>query len=147
MRSKGSREFGFKQSHGGRASFSGGEWGKSSEFRESDSFKRSPEGGNAHQNRDYGLWDMDFSGRGPKGYKRSDERIREEVSEALYLHPLVDASDVEVKVHEGHVTLSGMVDNREMKREAERAIENISGVVDVFNELRLEDNSERRSAH
>lgn len=193
MRSKANREFGFRQTHGGREKFPGGEWGKSaeygrtSEFRESDSydrdrerqrelskeddrwekpvgpvsedfidehssrsrfsepytggqFARSQYGMGGNYSRDYGMWNMNFSGRGPKGYTRSDDRIREDVCETLYLHPLVDASDIEVKVLEGHVTLSGTVDSREAKREAEKSIEHISGVIDVFNELRLQKN-------
>ena len=42
--------------------------------------------------------ESNFSGRGPKGYRRSDERIAEEVSEALARHPDIDASDIEVRV-------------------------------------------------
>lgn len=78
-----------------------------------------------------------FFGKGPKGYKRSDERIREEVCETLSRHPRIDASDIEVKVEDACVTLSGGVESREMKRAAEMAIENISGVDDVKNELRM----------
>jgi hypothetical protein len=87
--------------------------------------------------RGYGETYPGFSGVGPKGYKRSDERIYEEVCEALYRNPLVDASDIEVKVSEGIVTLSGAVDGRNAKREAESCIENLAGVEDIQNELRL----------
>lgn len=79
----------------------------------------------------------DFFGVGPKGYKRSDERVREDVSEALARHPEVDASDIEVKVKDGHVTLMGSVESRSMRRLAEEAVENVSGVVDVHLELSL----------
>jgi hypothetical protein len=72
-----------------------------------------------------------FFGVGPKGYKRSDERIREDVSEALYRHPEVDASNIEVRVKDGVVTLSGTVSNRWMKRQAEDAVEYVPGVQDV----------------
>jgi hypothetical protein len=37
-------------------------------------------------------------GRGPKGYTRPDERIWEEVCDRLTDDPLLDASDMEVKV-------------------------------------------------
>lgn len=76
-----------------------------------------------------------YAGRGPKGYKRSDERIREDVSEALARHPDIDASEIEVDVKEGLVTLRGSVDDRRTKRMAEDSVENLSGVRDVRNEL------------
>ncbi len=78
-----------------------------------------------------------FFGKGPKGYRRSDDRIKEEVCETLARHPRIDASDIEVKVEEACVTLSGTVDSKEIKRAAELAIENLSGVDDVKNELRV----------
>jgi hypothetical protein len=78
-----------------------------------------------------------FFGIGPKGYKRSDERIREDVCEALAHHPEIDASDIEVDVTGGYVTLKGHVENRQIKRLAERSIEQISGIEDVHNLLRI----------
>jgi osmotically-inducible protein OsmY len=80
-----------------------------------------------------------YSGRGPKGYQRSDERIREDVSEALSRHGHVDASEITVDVRGGEVTLTGTVDSREAKREAERAIENEPGVREVQNQLRVQE--------
>ena len=80
----------------------------------------------------------DYRGRGPRGYRRSDETIREDVSEALYRNSEVDASEIEVYVAEGRVTLKGTVKDRNQKKMAELAIENLAGVDDVFNELRLE---------
>lgn len=79
-----------------------------------------------------------FFGKGPKGYKRSDERIREDVSEALYKDHHVDASDIEVSVSNGEVTLTGTVTDRRMKRIAEDCVESVSGVEDVRNELRVQ---------
>lgn len=87
--------------------------------------------------------DKGFFGKGPKGYKRSDDRIKEDVCETLARNPRVDASDIEVKVEESCVTLSGMVDNKEIKRAAEMAIENLSGVDDVRNEIRVRKMGER----
>ncbi|WP_408095676.1 BON domain-containing protein [Peredibacter sp. HCB2-198] len=77
----------------------------------------------------------DHYGKGPRGYKRSDERIKEEVSEALYLSRDIDASNIEVFVSDGLVILRGEVESRPIKRLTEEIIENISGVVDVRNEL------------
>lgn len=78
---------------------------------------------------------MNYYGRGPKGYTRSDDRIREDVCEALYHNPVVDASDIEVSVTDGCVRLKGSVRDRQMKREAEICIEHLLGVMDVKNEL------------
>lgn len=74
-------------------------------------------------------------GKGPKGWKRSDDKIREDVCEALYQDPYVDATEIEVAVENGTVLLKGWIDSRESKREAEICAEEISGVHDVRNEL------------
>ena len=76
-------------------------------------------------------------GRGPKGYKRSDGRIEEDVNDRLTDDPYLDASDVEVSVKDGEVTLSGFVDRREDKRRAEDVAERASGVANVQNNLRV----------
>jgi osmotically-inducible protein OsmY len=78
-----------------------------------------------------------FAGRGPKGYQRSDDRIREDVSDRLAEHPDLDASDMEVKVSKGEVTLTGSVDSRWAKRLAEDLVEACPGVRDVMNHLRV----------
>lgn len=77
-----------------------------------------------------------FAGRGPKGYQRSDDRIREDVCDRLADAPDLDASDMEVSVREGEVTLSGLVRQRGDKRRAEDLIEDVSGVREVHNTLR-----------
>lgn len=76
-------------------------------------------------------------GRGPRGYVRSDERIREDVSDALTDHPYLDASEIEISVANGEVTLSGTVDDRWAKRRAEDCAEDVSGVRHVQNNLRV----------
>jgi osmotically-inducible protein OsmY len=78
-----------------------------------------------------------YSGMGPKGYKRSDERIKEDVSDKLMEHPDLDASDIEVKVSKGEVTLFGTVESRWAKRLAEDIAESCSGVHEVMNQLRV----------
>ena len=78
-----------------------------------------------------------FYGVGPKGYKRSDERVLEDCNESLARHHEIDASDVEVSVKDGVVTLSGSVDTRRTKRMTEDAIDHVMGVVDVQNQLRI----------
>lgn len=87
--------------------------------------------------RQEGRQGMNFFGKGPKGWKRTDDRIKEEVCEALSDSYLVDASEIDVSVKDGHVTLKGTIDSREGKREAERCVENLRGVTDVQNDLRV----------
>jgi hypothetical protein len=76
-------------------------------------------------------------GRGPKGYKRSDDRIREDVCDVIARLGFVDASDVEIVVESGVVRLIGSVAWRRDKRVLEQVIERVHGVEEVRNELRL----------
>lgn len=78
-----------------------------------------------------------FAGRGPRGYRRSDDRIWEDVCEHLTHASSVDASRLDVTVERGEVTLEGSVHSREMKRRAEHIAEQVAGVVDVHNRLRI----------
>jgi hypothetical protein len=77
-------------------------------------------------------------GRGPEGYRRSDERIAEDVHERLTDDPWVDASRIRVAVSGGEVTLSGVVSERDAKHRAEHIVEAISGVGHVQNDLRID---------
>ncbi|MDX1664136.1 MAG: BON domain-containing protein [Candidatus Promineifilaceae bacterium] len=100
-----------------------------------------PSTGEPDYGRDYE--DLDWrrpgphTGRGPAGYRRSDERIHEDVCERLTHHGAVDASNVEITVEEGVVTLSGTVDRFRTKRMAEDTALSVAGVHDVQNRLRL----------
>ena len=78
-----------------------------------------------------------YSGRGPKNYQRSDDRVREEICDTMTDDPPLDASDITVQVEHGEVTLSGTVASREQKRRAEDVAERVSGVKDVTNQLRV----------
>ncbi|TWA74474.1 osmotically-inducible protein OsmY [Azospirillum brasilense] len=78
-----------------------------------------------------------FRGRGPRGYTRSDERIRDDLNDRLTEDPYLDASDIAVSVAGGEVTLDGTVDDRMAKRRAEDLADAISGVRHVQNNLRL----------
>jgi hypothetical protein len=75
-------------------------------------------------------------GKGPKGYSRSDDRIRDDVCERLTYDPDIDASDITVTVSQGEVTLAGEVEDRSSKRRAEDVLEDVPGVRDVHNQLR-----------
>jgi len=76
-------------------------------------------------------------GKGPKGYQRSAERIKEDVCERLSDDALLDASDINVEVSGAEVILSGTVDSRQDKRRAEDIATAVSGVADVLNQLRI----------
>jgi len=82
-------------------------------------------------------WFQGHRGKGPAGYQRSDERIREHVCETLTDDDRVDASNIEVSVKDGEVTLSGTVGDRHTKRLAEDCIESLFGVKDVQNHIRV----------
>lgn len=77
-----------------------------------------------------------ITGRGPKGYKRSDERIRDDVAERI-ARSGVNAEDVELAVDKGEVTLTGYVDHRADKRMVEDLAEDVFGVEEVQNHLRI----------
>jgi hypothetical protein len=87
-------------------------------------------------------WSMDdflsgpYSGLGPKGYRRSDERIQEEAFRRLTDDGEVDARQINVEVQIGEITLSGIVPDRQTRRRAERILESVPGVWDIHNNLR-----------
>lgn len=75
-------------------------------------------------------------GKGPRNYKRSDDRIREDICDRLTHHHDIDATDIEVSVSNGEVTLSGLVDDRNAKWLAEDLVERVPGVNEVRNQIR-----------
>jgi hypothetical protein len=86
------------------------------------------------------------TGRGPKGYVRSDARIREDLCDRLCDHEWVDASDIEVNVKDGEITLTGVVADRLSKRTIEDLADSVSGVKDVQNQLRVRRDEPAREA-
>jgi osmotically-inducible protein OsmY len=79
---------------------------------------------------------QEFVGKGPKGFTRTDERILEEVHERLS-YGYLDASEIEVTVKGGEVTLKGTVNSKQDRRIAEDAIEDVVGVKEVDNRLKV----------
>jgi hypothetical protein len=75
--------------------------------------------------------------RGPKGYQRSDERLREDICERLMGADHIDAADVSVEVKSGNVTLDGSVPQRRMKHAIEDLVDACMGVRDIDNKLRV----------
>ena len=129
-----SRDFAQRAGGGGR------EWGGGA----AGGYGRSGEYGHEGGQGDFGGADageqpgterVDHSGRGPKGF-RTDERIHSDVCEVLARHGDIDASDVEVQVENGEVTLSGTVADRRTKRLAEDVVAQCRGVADVHNRLK-----------
>jgi osmotically-inducible protein OsmY len=76
-------------------------------------------------------------GKGPRNYKRSDQRIKENVCDMFCDDPYLDASDIEVEVKDSEVILTGAVEDRYAKRRAEDIAEDISGVAHVENRIRV----------
>jgi osmotically-inducible protein OsmY len=66
----------------------------------------------------------------------SDDSIRKGIYGRLFDDTDLDASDIEVSVDNGVVTLSGSVDSLWDKRRAEDIAKSVSGVTEVNNKLR-----------
>lgn len=81
----------------------------------------------------------EYRGRGPKNYRRSDDRIKEDVNDRLS-EGYLDASDIEVAVQSTEVILTGTVNSRADKRRAEAVAESVTGVTNVENRLRVKQN-------
>lgn len=79
-----------------------------------------------------------FRGRGPKGYQRTDDRLKELVCECLMEDPDIDASEVTIEVSGAVVTLTGTVDDRRAKYRIEEAAESVGGIKDINNQLRVQ---------
>lgn len=77
-----------------------------------------------------------YRGVGPKGYKRSDERLAEEICQRLTDHPRIDASDLDVQVNQGEITLTGNVADKTAKWHVEDLVMSCRGVTEVHNRLR-----------
>lgn len=74
---------------------------------------------------------------GPKGYQRSDERLREDISERLMESRYIDSSDVTVEVSAAKVVLEGTVPERRMKHAIEDLVDACPGVQDIDNRIRV----------
>jgi hypothetical protein len=108
-------------------------------FREAEQGSRFYGGSSEHERGGHrpGLLKRIF-GTGPKGYQRSDERLREDISERLMQAGDVDSSEVTVNVVSGKVTLEGTVPDRYMKHHIEDLADACPGVQDIDNRIRVE---------
>ncbi|MEZ4241436.1 MAG: BON domain-containing protein [Myxococcota bacterium] len=77
----------------------------------------------------------EHTGKGPRGHRRSDERMLHEVCDEMERNSELDPSDVEVTCEGGEVTLTGTVLTRRQKKLAEWIADATYGVRDVHNRL------------
>ncbi len=70
---------------------------------------------------------------------RRDEEIGDDIREALKRSAYLDRHDIAVKVENGMAYLSGEVDSRHMRRQAENVAATIPGLVDIQNNLAIRD--------
>jgi len=78
-----------------------------------------------------------YRGVGPSSYQRSDERLEDEIHERLTEAQDIDASDITVRCKDGIATVEGTVEERRLKYRIEDLIEQVRGVRDVENRLRI----------
>lgn len=157
---------GYRGQGGGYGQMQTGGFGNQTGWNEGGSFGQGRPGmgaqGYERSSQDYGGYEGSFgqggflsrggrrqwgrhSGRGPKNYTRSDDRIREDINDRLTEDPEIDATEIDVKVSNCEVTLTGTVDSREEKRRAEDCAESVSGVKNVQNNLRVQPASEEET--
>lgn len=118
------------QQSGGR--YSGGSTGRWSSYDQGSEQQFSGGAGSAAQRQG-----QSFRGYGPQNYTRSDERLTEEINDRLTNDHDTDARQIEVKVSKGVVTLTGRVSERMMKYRAEEIAEEIPGVKEVDNQIKV----------
>jgi osmotically-inducible protein OsmY len=75
---------------------------------------------------------------GPRARRKSDESLRQEIREILTADPELEATDIEVEVEGGAVTLRGAVVDPDARLLAEELVESLAGVREVHNRLRVE---------
>jgi osmotically-inducible protein OsmY len=72
-----------------------------------------------------------------RGQRRPSETLAQEIREILTHDPELNATEIEVEVEGGAVTLSGVVDGSDAKLLAEELVETLPGVREVHNRLRV----------
>ena len=72
-----------------------------------------------------------------RNLRRSDETLAREIYEILTQDPELDATEIEVDVQGGAVTLTGIVEHPDAKLLAEELVESITGVREIHNHLKV----------
>jgi hypothetical protein len=78
---------------------------------------------------------------GPKGYQRTDQRMREDICDQLMRTGHIDSSDVTVEVSGATVQLAGSVPVRWMKHVIENLADACPGVQDIENRISVKKRS------
>jgi hypothetical protein len=73
----------------------------------------------------------------PRGARRTDEQIKDEIKSLLRQHGQIDASDIYVDVMDGVVTLSGAVSGPMEMETAEGISGNVIGVLKINNKMTI----------
>lgn len=71
------------------------------------------------------------------GHVRTDADIAHAIETAFKWHALIPVDRIQVKVERGWVTLSGELDWEFQRRQAERSVHHLTGVVGVSNKIRI----------
>ena len=77
------------------------------------------------------------TGQSAKFHRRSDDKIHEEIWELLSHNADLDATDVELHVEAGEVTLTGTVPSRDARWLTEDLVNSVTGVREVNNRLKV----------
>jgi hypothetical protein len=85
-----------------------------------------------------------FRGIGPRGYRRTPERIYEDICDRLTDNPFIDASDIDVATSGTEIVLSGSVDSAIALSQAQQIAAEVVGVSHVHNRLRVRPDADRR---
>ena len=81
--------------------------------------------------------DKQHVGKGPKGYKKDDYAIYEEICENLTRDSYIDASSINVNVEKAVLYLTGEVESEEMRDRVMGLAQEIHGVSHILNEIVL----------
>ncbi|MBL0742690.1 BON domain-containing protein [Chryseolinea lacunae] len=75
---------------------------------------------------------------------KTNEQLQKDIQTALVWEPLLHATQIDVSVKDGIVTLSGIVDSYSKKTEAELAVKNITGVKAVVDRIDVAFGNEKK---
>ncbi len=115
-----------------------GPWQRSGGHQQDSSYGENRQwyGEDAHRDHRRGWGAQSQRRTSPKGYTRSDDRVREDICERLS-HSGLDVSEVSVEVKDGTVTLEGTVEDRWTKYVIEDHADDCLGVKEIDNRIRV----------
>ena len=98
-------------------------------------------GGSEYANTSRHSRGVSHSGRGPRNYTRPDASIVDELIDRMTEHEALDATEILLIVEDGVVTLTGEVPERRMKHLAEDIADEVRGVREIENRIRVDNGS------